>query len=499
MDTIGVHEAHYEALEDEGGISDNGLDHDGTEEKPFTHTIGAWQASFALFKALVGPGLLFLPSAVKNAGLISAIIISAVVGVVSTWCMLLMLDVTRVMRSRGLRVTSLGDVGAEALGPRGRGLINAVVVTTQMGVCTAYCVFIAENLQAFLFEVHGGMVGTAKEAKEGLACDLSGFVAEEELVYYIIAVAIPCLIPFTWVRQLKFFSGTNFVANMIILSSVLYMLVTYAMQLGDGEWGPYIQLAEPMGTMVYFGTAMYAFEGVSMLLPIQQCMAEPDKLPMVVTWTMGATCLLQVVSAAAAYLLYGKETQSIVTINLIKGSPLGGSLVIEVVQLAWILEVLFTFPLQLFPAAIIVEHTVGLRGRASGRKWTKNMIRVGLVLLVMGISLGGYRSVDNMVSLIGALGMVPLAIVFPAFFHYRIAYAGRASHSEQDLLQQTKQEMLLPAEAVPSRQGPAPIGSAFSDLLITAVGIVAALLAITLALKSWIYSDFTFQQCVQRT
>ena len=91
-------------------------------------------------------------------------------------------------------------------------------------------------------------------------------------------------------------------------------------------------------------------------------------------------------------------------------------------RLAWC-QVMCTFPLQLFPAAIVIERACGLATRQSSRKWTKNAIRVGLVLICMGISLGGYRSVDNLVSLIGALGMVPLAICFPAYFHYKIAFS----------------------------------------------------------------------------
>ena len=44
------------------------------EEPPDKHAIGSRQAAFALFKAMVGPGLLFLPAAVKNAGATAAAI-----------------------------------------------------------------------------------------------------------------------------------------------------------------------------------------------------------------------------------------------------------------------------------------------------------------------------------------------------------------------------------------------------------------------------------------
>ena len=41
---------------------------------------------------------------------------------------------------------------------------------------------------------------------------------------------------------------------------------------------------------------------------------------------------------------------------------------------------------------------------------------------------------DNLVSLIGALGMVPLAICFPAYFHYKIAFSNvvQTNHEERD-------------------------------------------------------------------
>ena len=98
-------------------------------------------------------------------------IVSAIVGIVSTWCMLLMLDAIVCLNQRGVRVRGLGDVAAAAMGPRGRYLIDGVVVTTQMGVCTAYCVFLAENIQAFVFEWNGGMVGKQADGEE---CGLTG-------------------------------------------------------------------------------------------------------------------------------------------------------------------------------------------------------------------------------------------------------------------------------------------------------------------------------------
>ncbi|CAK0840627.1 unnamed protein product [Prorocentrum cordatum] len=440
------------------------------------HAIGAGQAGLALFKAIVGPGILFLPAGVKNAGLASAWCISAVVGLVSTWCMLLVLDTARHLRCRGQVVADFGDIGAAAFGPPGRLAVASAIVVAQMGFCTAYCVFVAENVQSVIsratggFELHGGTVG---RAGHGEACDLAWPFSDWRLVYLIILVLVPLIIPgeaswdylwvavcaqatalptipLTWVRQIRFFTLTNLLASVLVLASAAYMLTSFCVQLAAAGVAEGVQWFALPGTCVYFGTAAYAFEGIGVLLPIENSMAEPNRLPAVVCYTLGGTSLLQIAFAGTAYLLYGESTsrrdRSIVTLSLSSGPALGGIAAVELVQVAWILEVLLTFPLQLFPAAGLVEPACfrggSFRQRRSGRKWTnRNAIRAGLLLICVAVAMGGYTSVDNLVALIGALGCVPLA---------------------------------MPDSAC------------------------AVLMAVVLAIRSWVSSTFEFQQCVLR-
>ena len=44
------------------------------------HALSFEEACLVLFKALVGPGMLFLPSGVKGAGLLSSLLTTAAVG-----------------------------------------------------------------------------------------------------------------------------------------------------------------------------------------------------------------------------------------------------------------------------------------------------------------------------------------------------------------------------------------------------------------------------------
>lgn len=171
---------------------------DGAET---THaTLSGLQAGITLFKALVGPGLLFLPAGFKNAGLVSGLLISALVGAIATYCMVLLVDTNQMLSEQGLVVMSLGDIGEHTCGVWGRRAVNCTVFAAQIGFCIAYCVFVSENLQAVIYECNGGMVVTDTPEHP---CDLSGVWGEQSLVYYIILTVIPLLIPFTWVRQIR--------------------------------------------------------------------------------------------------------------------------------------------------------------------------------------------------------------------------------------------------------------------------------------------------------
>ncbi|CAJ1459317.1 unnamed protein product [Effrenium voratum] len=328
------------------------------------HAVSTFQAGVTVFKAVVGPGTLFLPSAVKNAGLVTALCVSLGAGVVSTWCMLLVLESADILRRKNRDIKTLGDIGFEVYGPMGQLVVDIAVVVSQLGFCTAYCVFVAENVQAIVFEAVGGMVGSDEKRK----CSLSGFLASDMLVYYIILMCIPLLIPVTWLRQLKYFAVTNTLASLLVVVSVLFMLIALVKRYVEvGPEGGELELYNLHGTLVYVGVAMYAFEGVGVLLPVQESMAEPHRMPEVVCWTLSLACLLQVVFASLAYLNYRQHTASIVTISLADGHIMGGMGAVIAVQVAWVVEVLLTFPLQLFPAVRILDTRGATAGRGRGR------------------------------------------------------------------------------------------------------------------------------------
>ena len=93
-----------------------------------------------------------------------------------------------------------------------------------------------------------------------------------------------------------------------------------------------------------------------------------------------------------------------------------------------------------------------------------------MVLACMGVSIGGYSSVDNLVAMVGALGCVPLAVVFPALFHWKLVTAAGSGHADE--------------------------GRTYTvDIFIVAFGLVGLSVAVSTATFKWIESSFHPQHC----
>ena len=130
---------------------------------------------------------------------------------------------------------------------------------------------------------------------------VSGLWAQEKLVYWIILVVIPLQIPLTWIRQLKYFALTNFLANVIILSTVLYMFICFFAKI-DSESSGKVKAADFTGSMIYLGTAMYSFEGGSaMVLPIERSYQHKENMTKLTVSVMSAVVCLQASFGALAY------------------------------------------------------------------------------------------------------------------------------------------------------------------------------------------------------
>ncbi|KAL2178460.1 transmembrane amino acid transporter protein-domain-containing protein [Thermothelomyces heterothallicus CBS 202.75] len=368
-------------------------------QAPRPGTAGTVKTFFTLLKAFIGTGIMFLPKAFSNGGILF-----------STVTMLIVSGITMVTFHLLLRCKlryggGYGEIGSAIAGPRMRALILFSIALSQLGfVCTGI-VFVAENLTTFFDAVTHG---ASPFSTAGL-----------------IAMQLVVLVPLAWIRNIAKLGPAALLADACILIGVGYIYwYTTTSLTGAGGADPTVVLFNPDHYTLTIGAAIFTFEGIGLILPIQASMACPDRFEPL----LGAVMLLITVVftsvGALCYATFGRRTEVEIINNLPQDSPL-----VNAVQALYALAVLVGTPVQLFPAIRILEG--GLLGHArSGKgslrtKWVKNLLRLAVVALCGLLSVAGTGNLDRFVALIGSVACVPLVYVYPAYLHWKAVATGR--------------------------------------------------------------------------
>lgn len=348
---------------------------------------GTTGAALLLLKSFVGTGVLFLPKAYLNGGMMFSNIILLFVAALSYYCFVLLVS-TRIKYDG-----SFGDLGGILYGPWMRNTILFSIVISQIGFVAAYIVFTSENLQAFILAVS----------------DCKTLIP----VPYLILLQMVIFLPFSLMRDISKLGFTALIADAFILVGLLYLyyydILTIVRQGGIAD----IINFNPEDWTLFIGTAIFTFEGIGLIIPIQESMKEPKKFPAVMAGVMVIITVVFISMGALSYAAYGSATETVVILNLPQDSKL-----VNGIQFLYSLAILLSTPLQFFPAIRITENELFTR---SGKynpyiKWQKNCFRFLVVMVCTAIAWFGANDLDKFVALIGSFACIPLVYIYPVSF-----------------------------------------------------------------------------------
>ena len=348
---------------------------------------------FTLLKAFIGTGIMFLPKAFRNGGILFSSIILVTVSLVTTICFNLLL---KCRRQHG---GAYGDIGEKISGPRLRSLILTSITISQLGFVCAGIVFIAQNLHSFC---------------QAVAADSSKLSSTGSLI----ALQLVVLIPLAFVRNISKLGPSALLADIFILMGLAYIyyydIATIASRSGLEST---VVLFNPDAFTLTIGSSIFTFEGIGLILPIQSSMKKPEHFDRLLYIVMTIITVLFTAVGALSYGTFGEQTKT----EIISNFPQTDKFV-NAVQFLYSMAVLVGTPVQLFPAIRIMEGRIFLRG--SGKrdpriKWKKNAFRTGIVILCCIIAALGAESLDKFVALIGSFACVPLVYIYPAYLHWK--------------------------------------------------------------------------------
>jgi proton-coupled amino acid transporter len=169
-----------------------------------------------------------------------------------------------------------------------------------------------------------------------------------------------------------------------------------------------------------FGSAVFSFEGIAMVLPLKNSMEQPEKFPATLNVGMTIVTLLYILLGSIGYITFGDTICGSITLNLPEET-----LYISV-KLMYIFAIFVSYGLQFFiPIAVIIEN----------RDWgfcKVFFLKFILVLFTCSLAIA-IPDLGDFIALIGACASPLLALVFPPMIDALVSRNGSGLHLTKNI------------------------------------------------------------------
>ncbi|BFZ24503.1 hypothetical protein BsWGS_27542 [Bradybaena similaris] len=357
------------------------------------------QCLMHLLKGNIGTGILALPQAVKHAGIWTGFVGILCIGAISIHCMHILVDCSHKLCKRtGTVSLDYAEVMATSLrtGPSRlqsysramRLFVNGLLVFTQFGFCCVYIVFISKNI----YEVSVYATTDGPSLLEYQAIIAAG------------------LIPYVCVRNLKRLAPFSAFANLLTLTGLLIIIQYIVQGLPDvSKRADFTSIEE---IPLYFGTVIFAVEGIALVLPLENNMRHPEDFGgWVGVLNLGMICTVCLYSGMGfyGYLKFGDDVAASVTLSLPNDQWLYLS-----VRLMYALAIFISYNIQFYIPIIIVWPVLQQYMRTTFlKRYGEYLFRIIMVLVTFGLA-AAIPHLDLLISFIGAFAGSSLCLLLPS-------------------------------------------------------------------------------------
>lgn len=406
-----------------------------------------FHAFLLLLKAFLGTGIIFLPKAFSNGGLAFCNVMIILFSLISYYCFVILINTTK-----ELGVSGYGDAGYKIFGKGIRTLILLSLVLSQLGFSSSYVVFVGSNLREMYNLVWDQDLS------------IKGFILYQLILF----------LPISLTRKISKLGFCALIADVFIFMGLIYIYSQSTINLFEHGISKKIQYFNSESWSLFIGTAVFAYEGIGLLIPIKESMKNPEQFNKLLILVMIIVTLVFTSLASLAYLSYGDDVKTVILMNFPHNS------LTLTIQFCYSIAILLSTPLQIFPAIKIVEfylfhkdrstwkgkirrnseaisvhsnnllmygsinapsinpgnpNLINQEGLLSGKSDTfikamKNILRIGIVLVMTLIAYLGSDHLDKFVSLVGSFTCIPLIYIYPPVM-YLGCFRGKTGFVEQ--------------------------------------------------------------------
>ncbi|CAG04525.1 unnamed protein product, partial [Tetraodon nigroviridis] len=315
-----------------------------------------FQTLIHILKGNIGTGLLSLPLAVKNAGLVLGPLSLLGMGIVAVHCMEVLVRCSHHLSAKlnreSLTYSEAVQYGMENVSwlrrhsYLGKQTVNLFLIITQLGFCCVYFVFLSDNIKQVVEAANATTVTCQINHSNQTQILVPSFDSRIYMLFFL-----PAFILLVFTPSLRYLAPLSLVANVMMtisLALIYFYSVTHISYPIDlpavGHLKDY---------PLFFGTAIFAFEGIGVVLPLENKMQKPESFFLVLYLGMGTVTLLYTSLGIIGYLCFGADIGGSITLNL------PNCWLYQVVKLLYCFGIFITFALQFYvPAEILIPPAV---------------------------------------------------------------------------------------------------------------------------------------------
>ncbi|KAL6264487.1 hypothetical protein P5V15_004595 [Pogonomyrmex californicus] len=350
-----------------------------------------------LLKGSLGTGILAMPNAFYNSGLLVGVIATIIIGALCTYCLHVLVKAQYKLCKR-LRVPILsyphsmkyaleqGPRCVSWFSPYAPGLVDGFMITYQLGICCVYIVFVATNIKQVADQYWNPL----------------------DVTTHMLILLLP-LILINYIRNLKLLAPFSTLANLITFVGLAMTLVYMFKDL------PPISEREMYGSLrnfsLYFGTTLFALEAVGVIIALENNMKTPQYFGGycgVLNIGMTVIVILYIIMGFFGYIKYGSEAAGSVTFNLPQEEAMAQS-----IKIMFAIAIFITYALQAY-VPVEILWTTYLDHRIQNRKILWEYVCRTVVTMVTFVLAIAIPRLGLFISLFGALCLSALGIAFPA-------------------------------------------------------------------------------------
>ncbi|PAV90416.1 hypothetical protein WR25_17050 isoform H [Diploscapter pachys] len=364
------------------------------------------QALIHMIKVMMGTGMLSLPLAFKHSGLWLGFTLLPFICLICIYCTRQLvfaqhyvgflksqprMDYANVMRSAV-------ELGPEWIRHRGyfwKQMVNFNMFTAQLGFCCVYFVFMADNLKQFFDQTSWIRISQA------------GWIA-------LLLVPICALCTIRELKQLAPLAGVANVVYLIALAIVMQNLLSTSVP----SWS-LPAVGELRNLPLFFGTVMFAFEGVAVVLPIENQMSDPIHF-ITRSGVLNTSCFLVLIAYMTVgffgYLRFGNDVLDTITLNLPQTN------FYQTIKLMFVACIMVSYPLQFYVPMERAEKWI--HRKVAPEKQEKLIYTVRMVTVLLTCMLAELiPHLALFISLVGSVAGSFLTLVFPPMIELLCYYA----------------------------------------------------------------------------